>query len=126
MGEIITTPLYWDCQCLNHFIHPATQTYCTVCGAEKDQSSDSVVKDVEQWLFDQLCALNSKYAVPQPIETAPISTNDTDTILVHCDEFGWVECHNRNGCFECIDGVDVDKPNFWLPTNTHFNHEIVR
>jgi len=41
-----TTPEYWDCECRNNYIHPATQNECPKCGALRDEQPDSIVAEV--------------------------------------------------------------------------------
>ena len=40
------TDKFWDCECLENYIHPCTEEKCPVCWAERDTQPDSHVKEV--------------------------------------------------------------------------------
>lgn len=40
-GDIILTPLFWDCECEENYIHPASEEICYACGAVREESPDS-------------------------------------------------------------------------------------
>lgn len=40
------TGLFWDCECVDRFIHPHTQSECTRCGAYKEDQPHSIVSEV--------------------------------------------------------------------------------
>jgi hypothetical protein len=44
--SIYTTPLYWDCECLEDYIHPKKENNCIYCGAEADFQPESRVNEV--------------------------------------------------------------------------------
>ena len=44
---VITTDLYWDCECLTDYINPQQLSDCKVCGAERDDQPQSRVNEVE-------------------------------------------------------------------------------
>ena len=46
MPEILTTDLFWDCECDDHYIHPHAVTECAFCDAERDSSPDSILSEV--------------------------------------------------------------------------------
>lgn len=50
IGNITTTPEYWDCECRNNYIHPITEKSCPLCGAISDNQPDSIVSEVEAYL----------------------------------------------------------------------------
>jgi hypothetical protein len=54
MGTIrsycFTTSEFWDCECKEDYIHPASQTYCIHCRAHRDDMPDSRVDEVEALL----------------------------------------------------------------------------
>jgi hypothetical protein len=52
---IETTPLFWDCECAEEYIHPATQDECEHCHAEKESSPDARVSEVERLLAPSRC-----------------------------------------------------------------------
>lgn len=41
--------LYWDCNCLNRYIHSNEVEYCEVCGAHRDEQPASVIEEVESF-----------------------------------------------------------------------------
>jgi len=41
-----TTSLFWDCECEEHYIHPAYQDQCLVCGAYRDEQPDARVDEI--------------------------------------------------------------------------------
>jgi hypothetical protein len=43
---IRTTPLFWDCECMEAYIHPASQETCLACGAGRDEQPDARVEEV--------------------------------------------------------------------------------
>ncbi|MFA5873639.1 MAG: hypothetical protein WC832_06710 [Anaerolineales bacterium] len=46
-GDFHTTSLFWDCECMGpRFIHPFTETHCDHCGAEREGSPDSRIKEI--------------------------------------------------------------------------------
>ena len=45
-----TNPLYWDCECKKHYIHPKTHMMCPYCGCYADESPDSITEEVEEML----------------------------------------------------------------------------
>jgi hypothetical protein len=46
LGDIILTPLFWDCECEHNFIHPKSQPTCSICEAEVDEQPDSRVDEI--------------------------------------------------------------------------------
>jgi len=47
VGDITTTPEFWDCECPDKYIRPAFLAGCLKCGAEKDEMPDSRIEEVE-------------------------------------------------------------------------------
>jgi hypothetical protein len=45
---IITTPEYWDCECLKDYIHPSEVSCCGRCGALRDDQPDARVDEVRK------------------------------------------------------------------------------
>jgi hypothetical protein len=43
---ILTTDKYWDCECLNNYIHPKSQKTCFKCCTSSDEQPDSRVSEV--------------------------------------------------------------------------------
>jgi hypothetical protein len=46
INEIQTTPLYWDCECKEKYIHHFTEPTCTTCKAERIESPDSRLNEI--------------------------------------------------------------------------------
>lgn len=60
---LCTTPLFWDCECENNYIHPASDESCILCGAIREEQPDSRVDEVLQ------------QHIPQPVDlTALVQT----------------------------------------------------
>lgn len=45
-NEIKTTEKYWDCECIDNFIHPKSQKECSICGAIAGEQPDSRINEV--------------------------------------------------------------------------------
>ena len=69
-GDIILTPLFWDCECEENYIHPASEAFCYVCGAVREESPDSRAIEVLKYadtLPEALTALiESAMAITEP------------------------------------------------------------
>ncbi len=48
--KIETTEKYWDCECIQNYIHLKSKTECLICGARHDEQPDSRVNEVENML----------------------------------------------------------------------------
>lgn len=44
--DIVTTEKYWDCECLERYIHPKSQKTCFKCCTSADEQPDSRVIEV--------------------------------------------------------------------------------
>ena len=44
--EIETTPLFWDCECAEDYIHPASQAVCEHCHAQQEEQPDARVSEL--------------------------------------------------------------------------------
>jgi hypothetical protein len=51
-GEVRLTPLFWDCECVDDYIHPASQEVCLACNTTRDEQPDSRVEEVLRHAFD--------------------------------------------------------------------------
>ena len=51
-----TTPLFWDCECEQSYIHPCTEERCAVCDRLHEDAPDARVEEV----------LNEKYGSGLP------------------------------------------------------------
>ena len=52
MYDEITTELFWDCECDEHYIHPKTETKCYICGMYSEDMPDSISTEVMQLVKD--------------------------------------------------------------------------
>lgn len=43
-----TTPIFWDCECYEDYIHPASEAECFACMATRDESPDSRVDEIQR------------------------------------------------------------------------------
>jgi hypothetical protein len=50
-----TTPLFWDCECEENYIHALTEENCPACGATREDAPDTRVNEV----FNHSISLNS-------------------------------------------------------------------
>jgi len=50
MNTGLTTVFFWDCDCYVNYIHPKTQTHCNKCGAYADDSPDSRIEEVIEFI----------------------------------------------------------------------------
>jgi hypothetical protein len=41
-----TTPLFWDCECEEDFIHPASENECLRCSSQREHQPDARVDEV--------------------------------------------------------------------------------
>ena len=46
VGDIWLTPLFWDCECEDDYIHSASEELCYACNMARGESPDSRVVDV--------------------------------------------------------------------------------
>ncbi len=44
--DFYTTPLFWDCECMEDYIHPASETQCLRCGVKREDAPDSRLREV--------------------------------------------------------------------------------
>ena len=45
-GTFYTTPLFWDCNCEDAFIHPVTQEVCFACNTHREDAPDARVNEI--------------------------------------------------------------------------------
>lgn len=48
VGNIETSPDFWDCECENNYIHPKEQPKCEICGAIREDQPDSRINEILQ------------------------------------------------------------------------------
>lgn len=46
MKRSITTPDYWDCECLYDYIHSRDEYICSRCGCKSEDQPDSIYHEV--------------------------------------------------------------------------------
>lgn len=51
-GEIITHPMFWECECEKDFIHHKTEKRCISCKANADEQSDARIEDVFRYIMN--------------------------------------------------------------------------
>ena len=45
-GVFYTTPLFWDCECQEQYIHPVSHNQCWICGTHRDDAPESRLNEV--------------------------------------------------------------------------------
>ena len=45
-GDLILTSLFWDCECDQNFMRPASEASCSRCRARRDEQPDSRLDEV--------------------------------------------------------------------------------
>ena len=50
IGNGLTTPDYWDCECEENYIHPKAYTGCILCRMTHDECPDSRIIEVQAML----------------------------------------------------------------------------
>lgn len=55
-GNLLTTPLFWDCECSSRYLHPITENHCDNCDALRENQPDSrlgeVLNHIQEWELD--------------------------------------------------------------------------
>ena len=51
-GEFFTTPLFWDCNCEEEYIHPATQEVCLACNTHREDGPDARVNEIFRHAYE--------------------------------------------------------------------------
>ena len=49
VGDILLNLDYWDCECIDDFIHSISRRLCAICGAEQEECPSS--RECEVQLF---------------------------------------------------------------------------
>lgn len=60
----ITTEQYWDCECVDHYIHPKEDDKCWRCHAKREDQPDSMKVEVK--IASKICDSNL-WAIPEPL-----------------------------------------------------------
>jgi hypothetical protein len=58
---VITTPLFWDCNCDDNYIRPTGAVDCLFCGAQRDESPDSRLNEVIRMLVKDWSRLTNDF-----------------------------------------------------------------
>lgn len=45
-GDILLSPDYWECGCIDNFVHEDEEEYCPLCLETKDNCPDARVVDI--------------------------------------------------------------------------------
>jgi len=53
-GTIETTEKYWDCACVEDYIHSKCERFCFKCGSVEEESSDSRASEVELLIINSI------------------------------------------------------------------------
>ena len=51
-GMFYTTPLFWDCNCEEEYIHPATQEVCLACNTHREDGPDARVDEIFRHAYE--------------------------------------------------------------------------
>lgn len=46
-----TTEAFWDCECHESYIHPRNESWCSRCGAKRDDQPDARINEVKEMLY---------------------------------------------------------------------------
>ena len=46
IGDVETTPDFWDCECVQNYIHLKKQSICGICKAIADEQPDSRIDEI--------------------------------------------------------------------------------
>lgn len=84
MKDKLTTPLYWDCECEEDYIHPKTESKCPVCGHFAEEQPDSRKVEVLAMLSDQLAER--------------LIDEDLSRTCEFCSKSKWGIEHHDKGC----------------------------
>lgn len=50
IGDIETTPDFWDCECDKNYIHKKKLAACNICNATADEQPDSRSNEVRHYI----------------------------------------------------------------------------
>jgi hypothetical protein len=50
-GTFYTTPLFWDCNCEEEYIHPATDEACPACNTRREDAPDARVEEIFRYTY---------------------------------------------------------------------------
>jgi len=45
-GAFYTTPLFWDCDCEENYIHPASEAVCFACNTRRENACDARMSEI--------------------------------------------------------------------------------
>lgn len=49
--DCMTTPAFWDCECEENYIHPRNESWCSRCGAKRDDQPDARLNEAKEMLY---------------------------------------------------------------------------
>ena len=71
----VTSPVFWNCECNEGYIHPASERVCYACMAQRDESPDSRIDEInrhsDELPFELVALVNAVMETVHP-ETASI------------------------------------------------------
>jgi len=54
VGDLELTSDYWECECADNYIHPATHYSCHACHALRDEQPDARANEVRKYIFNEI------------------------------------------------------------------------
>ncbi len=51
-GVFYTTPLFWDCECEEEYIHPAFEEFCPHCNSRREDAPDARVSEIFSHVYE--------------------------------------------------------------------------
>lgn len=58
---VVTTPLFWDCECDDNYIHPDNSIECMFCGVKAEDAPDARLNEVIGMLAKDWSRLSNGY-----------------------------------------------------------------
>ena len=60
MKDIFTHPEFWDCECIENYIHLKERAgdHCRNCGAYEDNQPDSIINEVYNFILETMSNTN--------------------------------------------------------------------
>jgi hypothetical protein len=68
---VITTPLFWDCECDDNYIHPVNEVDCLFCGIKNEDAPDARLNEVIKMLAKDWSILSHDY----PLDLSPANVS---------------------------------------------------
>lgn len=58
IGDLVLNLNYWDCNCLDGYIHPVTEAMCVVCGSALEEHPNSIESEVSKLFGRNFSTIN--------------------------------------------------------------------